>query len=173
MNFLQKNYQRLKIDFFRLVSCFFGNSHIGVFLRFHFLKLLGVSFEGRCRIFSGIYFLEINNNLFFGKNVFVNVNSHFDLTDRVSIGNNALIGPNVTFLTSTHEASKTYEIRKKVKSMGPILLEDNVFIGANSTILGGITIGENSIIGACSLVNKSIPPNNIAFGNPVKLYKPL
>lgn len=48
-----------------------------------------------------------------------------------------------------------------------------MFIGANTTIFGGVTIGNNSVVGACSLVNKSIPPNSIAFGNLAKVSRTL
>lgn len=53
----------------------------------------------------------------------------------------------------------------------PVVIESNVFIGANSTILKGVTIGKNSIIGACSVVTKNIPPNEIWAGNPAKFIK--
>jgi acetyltransferase-like isoleucine patch superfamily enzyme len=53
----------------------------------------------------------------------------------------------------------------------PVKIEDNVFIGAHSTILKGVTIGENSIVGACSVVVKSIPANEIWAGNPAKLIR--
>ena len=52
-----------------------------------------------------------------------------------------------------------------------MIIEDNVWIGVNTTILKGVTIGENSIIGANSLVVKDIPPNVIAGGNPCKVLK--
>ena len=54
-----------------------------------------------------------------------------------------------------------------------MIIEDNVFIGAHSTILKGVTIGQNSIIGACSVVTKNIPPNEIWAGNPAKFIKKL
>jgi acetyltransferase-like isoleucine patch superfamily enzyme len=53
----------------------------------------------------------------------------------------------------------------------PVILEDNVWIGAGTTILKGTCIGENSIIGAGSVVTKDIPPNSIAAGNPAKVIK--
>jgi acetyltransferase-like isoleucine patch superfamily enzyme len=52
-----------------------------------------------------------------------------------------------------------------------VIIEDNVFIGAHSTILKGVTIGKNSVIGACSVVTKNIPPNEIWAGNPAKFIK--
>ncbi len=52
-----------------------------------------------------------------------------------------------------------------------VIIEQNVFIGANCTILKGVTIGKNSIVGACSVVAKKIPPNEIWAGNPAKFIK--
>ena len=52
-----------------------------------------------------------------------------------------------------------------------MIIEDNVFIGAHSTILKGVRISKNSIVGACSVVSKNIPPNEIWAGNPIKFIK--
>ena len=58
-----------------------------------------------------------------------------------------------------------------LEKANPITLEDNVWLGGDVTILPGVTIGEGSIIGAKSLVNKDIPPNVIAVGNPCKIIR--
>jgi acetyltransferase-like isoleucine patch superfamily enzyme len=55
----------------------------------------------------------------------------------------------------------------------PVIVEDNVFVGANSIILKGVTIGENSVIGAGSVVTRSIPANVIAAGNPARMLRQL
>lgn len=169
---IKKNLFRLKADVFRFFSFLIGNSDLGARLRFHGLRILGVSFKGTCKIFSGFEFLSVNKNLFIGKNCFININCLMDLTDKIYIGDNVLIGPNVSFITSTHKVLFVDRPRP-VESLGTIVVEDNVFIGANTTIFGGVIIGNNSVIGACSLVNKSIPPNSIAFGNPAKVTRTL
>ena len=116
--------------------------------------------------------MSIDEIHFIGKNIFININCLMDLKDKIYIGNNVLIGPNVSFITSTHKISFVDRPRP-IESLGTIVVEDNVFIGANTTIFGGVIIGNNSVIGACSLVNKSIPPNSIAFGNPAKVSRTL
>lgn len=96
---------------------------------------------------------------------------------RVEIGNNALIGANVTIAdTDFHpldpEGRRFSNDQSKI-ACAPVRLEDNVFVGAGSTILKGVTIGENSVIGAGSVVTKSIPPNVVAAGNPCRPIKSL
>ena len=169
---VKKNLFLLKADLFRVFSFLVGNSDIGARLRLYGLLLLGVSFKGKCKIFSGFEVSYVKRNLFVGKDVFINVNCLMDLKDKIYIGNNVLIGPNVSFITSTHKILSVDRPRP-VESLGTIVVEDNVFIGANTTIFGGVVIGKNSVIGACSLVNKSIPPNSIAFGNPAKVSRTL
>ncbi len=61
----------------------------------------------------------------------------------------------------------------KKEQCAPVRLEDNVFVGAGSIILPGVRIGKNTIIGAGSLVNKDVPSNCIAAGNPIKIIKQL
>ena len=90
---------------------------------------------------------------------------------KVIIGKNVRIAPNVGIYTVNHVKAPTkkegYEFAKT------IAIEDNVWIGGNSAILPGVTIGENSIIGAGSVVNKDIPKNVIAVGKPCKVIKKL
>lgn len=89
----------------------------------------------------------------------------------ITIGNNVHITGECQFIT--HDGS-TLIMRNKVPDLeitAPIVIEDEVFIGFRSLILPGVTIGKGSIIGAGSVVNKSIPPNSVAVGNPCKVIK--
>ena len=93
--------------------------------------------------------------------------------DSLTIGNNVKIGGNVLIIdTDSHPID--YEVRRKsnegVKS-APITIEDDAGIGAHSIILKGVTIGARSIIGAGSVVTKSIPADCIAAGNPCKVIR--
>ena len=93
----------------------------------------------------------------------------------MEIGANCSIGPGVVFAPiSTHNNSKI--LRRKgflarYEKRGKIIIGDDVWIGANSTILPGVRIGSCSIIGANSLVNKNIPEYSIAYGNPVRIIR--
>lgn len=105
-----------------------------------------------------------------GHDVYANFNlTLVDDTD-IYIGNYVLIGPNVTLDSATHPIRP--DIRKKQAQFNvPVIIEDNVWIGAGAIILPGVRIGENSVIGAGSVVTKDIPANVVAVGNPCKVLR--
>ena len=88
---------------------------------------------------------------------------------KITIGSNVLIGPNVTLSTTGHPVHPKH--RGDGMYSFPITIEDNVWLGANVIVLPGVTIGENSVIGAGSVVTKDIPANVIAFGVPCKVHR--
>jgi acetyltransferase-like isoleucine patch superfamily enzyme len=104
-----------------------------------------------------------------GRNVFVNQNCTFYDLGGLDIADDVLIGPNVSLITSGHplEASR----RRAFTVAKPIVIERNVWIAACSTIIGGVTIGENSVVGAGSVVTKSVPPNTLVGGNPARVIR--
>ncbi|MDD2268973.1 MAG: DapH/DapD/GlmU-related protein [Eubacteriales bacterium] len=79
----------------------------------------------------------------------------------VYFGNHITIGPDVKLITSWHETSNFNIVNAK-----PIVIEDNVWITMNAIIMPGVTIGENSIVAAGSVVTKDVPPNSLVAGNP-------
>lgn len=94
----------------------------------------------------------------------------------ITIGNNVKIGGGVKIYdTDFHsldpEVRKNHSLDMKTKKVAPVVVQDNVFIGAGSIVLKGVTIGENSVVGAGSVVTKSIPANEIWGGNPAKFIK--
>lgn len=99
------------------------------------------------------------------------INSNLMLIDdyKITIGKGCLIAPNVTISTTGHP------VHPKLRTTGmysfPVTIEDNVWIGMGVNILPGVTIGENSVIGAGSVVTKDIPANVIAMGTPCKVVR--
>jgi galactoside O-acetyltransferase len=105
-----------------------------------------------------------------GDNVYANFNLTLVDDTHIYIGNYVMIGPNVTIATAGHPI--TPERRKKAAQFNiPVYIGNNVWIGANCVILPGVTIGENSVIGAGSIVTKNIPANVIAVGNPCHILR--
>ena len=90
----------------------------------------------------------------------------------ITIGADVLIGPNCSLYTAVHP-TESGPRRAKWESCEPITLEDNVWLGGSVTVCPGVTIGENSIIGAGAVVTRSIPANSIAVGNPARVIKAL
>lgn len=122
---------------------------------------------------------ECGKHIFIGDKVIINMNCTFVDNNRIDIGNNVLIASNVQIYTATHsirldermvqnwsegqEICRTYAL--------PVKIEDGVWIGGGTIILPGVTIGRNSVIGAGSVVTRSIPENCVAVGNPCRVIK--
>lgn len=103
----------------------------------------------------------IENNVKIGNNV--TIKSGVQIWDGLNIEDNVFIGPNVTFTNDRYPRSKQYP-----DEFQQIFIKKGASIGANSTILGGVTIGENALIGAGSVVTKNVPENELWVGNPAK-----
>ena len=122
---------------------------------------------------------ECGKHIFIGDKVIINMNCTFVDNNRIDIGNNVLIASNVQIYTATHsvrldermvqnwsegqEICRTYAL--------PVKIEDGVWIGGGVIILPGVTIGRSSVIGAGSVVTRSIPENCVAVGNPCRVIK--
>jgi len=91
----------------------------------------------------------------------------------VSIGNYCDISDNVHFVTGTHEIATSGNHRAGKGYSKNIVVGDGVWIGYNSLILPGVTIGDKAIIGAGTIVHKQVPPNVVVAGNPMKLIRNL
>lgn len=126
------------------------------------------------------FYVDYGNNIFFGNNCEVNMNCTFLDDNIISIGDNALIAPNVQIYTAFHpknaedrfgkmSADGSFEFCKT--KTAPVTIGNHVWIGGGAIILPGVTIGNNVVIGAGSIVTKSIPDNVIAYGNPCRIIK--
>lgn len=109
-------------------------------------------------------------NIHFHGFALVNYNCVILDTSPVHIGKNAFIAPGVCLACAGHGIIPSQRA-EGVSTSSPITLEDDVWIGANATVIGGVTIGKGSIIGAGSVVVRDIPQGVIAVGNPAKVLR--
>ncbi|WP_162551259.1 sugar O-acetyltransferase [Paenibacillus tepidiphilus] len=115
---------------------------------------------------------EFGFNISIGNDVYINHDMIILDCNEVKIGNDVFIGPRAGLYAANH-AEDPYERADKGVYAKPIILGDRVWLGGDVKITQGVTIGENSIIGAGSVVTKDIPPNVIAAGNPCKVIRPI
>ncbi len=125
---------------------------------------------GKDFVVTAPFWCDYGENIFIGDNFYSNHNLTILDAALVSIGSNVFIGPNCCISTAGHPIDKEQR-NKGLEFAYPVTIKDNVWIGANVVVLAGVEIGENSVIGAGSVVVKSIPSNCVAVGNPCKFLR--
>jgi acetyltransferase-like isoleucine patch superfamily enzyme len=136
------------------------------------------SFDQRLRLdaidtFLGDSFLP---EILIGHHVSIQKDCHIGAINKIIIGNNVLLASKVYISDHSHgeiteEAVLVPPAQRKLHSKGPVIIEDNVWLGEGVVVLAGVTIGENSIVGANAVVTKSIPKNCVAAGNPARIIR--
>ena len=124
------------------------------------------------------FYCEYGVNIHVGQNCFVNYNSVFLDVAPITLGDNVLIGPNVTLATPNHPfmaEERAYTDYPngchELEYAEPITLEDHCWLCAGVTVCGGVTVGAGSIIAAGAVVTRNIPPNSIAAGVPARVLR--
>src|ERR1700758_2181275 len=109
------------------------------------------------------------NEIRVGRNVVVNQNCTFYDLGGLDIADDVMIGPNVSLITAGHPLEPS---RRRGATIGkPIVIERNVWIAAGATIIGGVTVGENSVVAAGCVVTKDVPSNTLVGGNPARVIR--
>jgi acetyltransferase-like isoleucine patch superfamily enzyme len=129
-----------------------------------------------CEIQNGVDFriwhpYNTDSYIKLGNNVFVGHACEFVCNEKIIIGNNCLIASKTTLNNTGHEYKINANINLQPITSEPIILEDDVWIGTSCVILQGVTIGTGSIVAAGSVVNKSIPANEVWAGVPARFIK--
>ena len=133
-----------------------------------FSELTGRKVDDAFRLippFYTAYGLEIR----VGERVFINQNCTLYDFAEVRIGDDVMIGPNVSILSAGHPVAPSE--RRDYLIGKPIAIERNVWIAAGATIIGGVTVGENSVVAAGSVVTRDVPPNTLVGGNPARVIR--
>ena len=138
---------------------------------FDFVNLYGCSIDNNSKVGT---FVEIQKNAFIGKNC--KISSHTFICEGVHIEDNVFIGHNVTFINDKYPRSVNFDGSMQSESDWKVVetyVKKGASVGSSSTIMCGITIGENSIVGAGAVVTKDVPPNTVVAGVPAKVVKKL
>ena len=136
--------------------------------------------QGKNLWITAPFFVDYGNNIYFGNNCEVNMNCTFIDDNKIVIGDNALIAPNVQIYTAFHPTNAidrfgepkedgSFEFCKT--QTAPVFIGNDVWIGGGVIIMPGVTIGDNVVVGAGSVVTKNIPSNVIAYGNPCQVAR--
>lgn len=115
--------------------------------------------------------VQFPENIYLGNRVAINQNCSFLAHAKITIGANTMLGPNVTILTANHDYRLEGLMAQSAKSLMPVNIGENVWIGANTVILPGVNIGNNAVIGAGSIVTKDITEGIVVGGNPARFIK--
>jgi maltose O-acetyltransferase len=118
----------------------------------------------------GPLFVDYGTYITVGRGTFINYGLTALDVAPITIGNDVQIGPNVQLLTPTHPVDPEPR-RNKLEAAKPIVIEDNVWLGGGVIVLPGVTIGENSVVGAGSVVTRDVPANSVAVGNPARVIR--
>ncbi len=138
---------------------------------FDFVNLYGCSIGDRTKVGT---FVEIQKGASIGKDC--KISSHTFICEGVHIGDGVFVGHNVTFINDKFPRAVNPDGSMQTEEDWELIetfIKDRVSIGSSSTIMGGITIGENSVIGAGAVVTKDVPPNTVVAGVPARVMKTL
>lgn len=130
-------------------------------------ELFGHAVPDTLRVFPPLY-SDFGKNIHVGENVFINACCHFQDHGGVTLGDGCQIGHNVVFATLNHGLSSE---DRGITYPAPIVLGKNVWVGSNSTILQGVTIGDNAVVAAGAVVTKNVEANTIVGGVPARFIR--
>ncbi|MCI8805814.1 MAG: sugar O-acetyltransferase [Clostridiales bacterium] len=164
---IHKYMNELSQEAMKITSELNGSYHTPEEIRKIFSKLIGKPVDKTFRMFPPFY-TDCGKNINIGKNVFINSCCCFQDQGGITINDGSLIGHKVIFATLDHD----FMPEKRGNTIPkPIVIGKNVWIGANATILSGVTIGDNSIIAAGAVVTKDVPSDSVAAGVPARVIK--
>ncbi|WP_455543081.1 sugar O-acetyltransferase [Intestinibacter sp.] len=158
---------KLSNDAMKITSELNNSYHTPEEIQALFSKLIGKNVDKSFAMFPPFY-TDCGKNINIGKQVFINAGCKFQDQGGITIGDGTLIGHNVVLATLNHNMNPQ---KRGNLIPAPIKIGKNVWIGSNSTVLSGVTIGDGSIIAAGAVVTKDVPENVVVGGVPAKIIK--
>jgi len=147
------------------------NGYLGLGLRYALCKASAKSCGECVGIFPGVYLLNVDR-LSVGDNVSIHPMCYIDAAGGIQIGDNVSIAHSTTILSAEHIfKERSTPIRNQGVQLLPTVIEDNCWVGAHVTILGGCRIGTGCVVAAGSVVTKDVEPNSVVAGVPAKVMK--
>ncbi|GGK63216.1 DapH/DapD/GlmU-related protein [Ornithinimicrobium pekingense] len=129
--------------------------------------LTGTSIDESVTLFPP-FRTDFGRNITLGRRVFINSGCVFQDQGGVKIGDDCLIGHNTVLATLNHDLDPS---RRADMHPTPIVIEDNVWIGSNVTVLAGVRIGANAVVAAASVVTRDVPPDTVVAGTPARVVR--
>jgi acetyltransferase-like isoleucine patch superfamily enzyme len=144
-----------------------GSYHTPTRVRELLSELIGKPVDESVTVFPPLY-ADFGKNITFGKRIFINAGCKFQDQGGVIIGDDCLIGHNTVLATLNHDLDPS---KRADLHPAPIVIGRNVWIGANVTVLPGVTIGDNAVIAAASVVTKDVPDDTVVVGSPARAVR--
>ena len=146
-----------------------GSYHTPEELRALFSQLIGKPVDEGFGLFPP-FTTDFGKNITLGKRVFINSGCRFQDQGGITIGDDVLLGHNVVLATLNHDPVVA---RRASMLPAPIVIGDKVWIGANATVLPGVTIGKGAIVAAGAVVHRDVPPFTVVGGVPARILREL
>jgi acetyltransferase-like isoleucine patch superfamily enzyme len=146
-----------------------GGYHEPARVRELLAQLIGRPVDESVTVFPPFY-SDFGKNITLGKGIFINSGCKLQDQGGVVIGDDCLIGHNTVIATLNHDLDPR---RRADMHPAPVTIATNVWIGANATVLPGVTIGDNAVVAAASVVTKDVPANTVVVGSPARVVRSL
>jgi acetyltransferase-like isoleucine patch superfamily enzyme len=159
--------RRITVHAVFLVSLLLGDDWFGRHIRVAALRMCGASIAPGASVHGGGYISE-PRNLVMRRGSFLNRNCYLDLSGPLVIEESVTVGHGVTFITIEHRGLPR---QRGVDTFRPITLKERCWIGANATVMPGVTIGSQAVVAAGALITRDVPPGAVVGGVPARVLK--
>lgn len=158
---------RISQEALRITGELNGGYHEPARVRDLLVQLTGKPVDESVTVFPPFY-SDFGKNITLGDRIFINSGCKFQDQGGVVIGDDCLIGHNTVIATLNHDLKPS---RRADMHPAPVVVGRNVWIGSNVTILPGVTIGDNAVVAAASVVTKDVPENTVVVGSPARVVR--